>query len=120
MAAVPVLDPDHFSHMTGHDPALQGEILALFRGQAQLWRRLILPDAPVQTWRDAVHSLKGSARGLGLWRLAAACADAEDATRALTPDNRAIARELAAVQAALSEALDALPMLEAANDSGAR
>ena len=72
-----ILDTDHFRHMTGDDRALQQEIILLFRGQAQLWRRLIIPDAPVHTWRDAVHSLKGSARGLGLWRLAEACEAAE-------------------------------------------
>lgn len=111
-----VLDTDHFRHMTGDDPALQAEIVMLFRGQAQLWRRLIIPDAPVHTWRDAVHTLKGSARGLGLWRLADACERAELATQACAPDSRSIGRELAQVQAALIEALDALPALEAAND----
>src|SRR5262245_59178811 len=114
MAAI--LDTDHFRHMTGDDKALQAEIVALFRGQAQLWRRLIIPDAPVHTWRDAVHTLKGSARGLGLWRLAEACEAAENATKACAPDSRLIAQELSGVQGALAEALEALPALEAAND----
>lgn len=114
MAAI--LDVDHFQHMTGGDRALQAEIVVLFRGQAQIWRRLIIPDAPVHTWRDAVHTLKGSARGLGLWRLAEACETAEAATKACAPDSRLIAQELAVVQGALIEALDALPAMEAAND----
>lgn len=116
MSARLVLDLDHFRHMTGDDRALQAEIVALFRGQAQIWRRIIIADAPIHTWRDAVHTLKGSARGLGLWRLADACEAAEEATRACTPDSPVIGRELAQVQAALCDALDALPALEAAND----
>lgn len=116
MSARPVLDLDHFRHMTGDDRALQAEIVALFRGQAQIWRRIIIQDAPIHTWRDAVHTVKGSARGLGLWQLADACEAAEAATRACNPDSRVIGRELAQVQAALCEALDALPALEAAND----
>lgn len=111
-----ILDADHFRHMTGDDKALQAEIVALFRAQAQLWRRLIVPDAPMHTWRDALHTLKGSARGLGLWRLADACEGAERATEECGPDSRLISRELAHVQGALAEALDALPALEAAND----
>ncbi len=115
MAAI--LDTEHFRHMTGDDEALQAEIIMLFRGQAQLWRRLIIPDAPVHTWRDAVHTLKGSARGLGLWRLAEACEAAEAATKSCAPDSKVICRELAGVQAALADALAALPPgLEAAND----
>lgn len=114
MAAI--LDTEHFRHMTGGDAALQAEIVMLFRGQAELWQRLIIPDAPVHTWRDAVHTLKGSARGLGLWRLAEACEAAEAATKACAPDSRIIARELAVVQAALTDALEALPRQSAAND----
>lgn len=116
MPAAPILDIEHFRHMTGDDAGLQAEIVQLFRGQALLWRRLIVPDAPMHTWRDAVHTLKGSARGLGLWHLAEACEAAEEATRASHPDSKTINRELAFVQAALSDALDALPALEAAND----
>ncbi len=116
MAAALVLDIDHFRHMTGDDPALQAEIVALFRGQALLWRRLIIPDAPVHTWRDAVHTLKGSARGLGLWKLAEACEAAEAATRLSAPDAREIAAFLSEVQTALAEALRALPRMDAAND----
>lgn len=101
--------------MTGDDAALQAEIVLLFRGQAQLWRRLMIQDAPVHTWRDAVHTVKGSARGLGLWRLAEACDAAEEATRACGPDSRTIGQALAQVRAALDEALAALPEY-AAND----
>ncbi|MET0181758.1 MAG: Hpt domain-containing protein [Caulobacterales bacterium] len=116
MPAAQIYDADHFRHMTGDDIALQAEIIELFRGQALLWRQLIIPDAPVRTWRDAVHTLKGSARGLGLWQLAEACEAAEEATRVSHPDSKTINRELAYVQGALADALDALPAMLAAND----
>jgi HPt (histidine-containing phosphotransfer) domain-containing protein len=109
MSAQPIHDAAHFGEMTGDDPALQAEIVLLFRGQALLWRKLLSADAPVHTWRDAVHTLKGSARGLGLWRLASACETAEIVTRGCAPDAHEIAESLACVQLALDEALAALP-----------
>ena len=56
-------------------------------------------------WREAVHTLKGSARGIGLTALAAACEAAETAE-----DSEA---GLAAVRAALNEALGALEQFAA-------
>jgi HPt (histidine-containing phosphotransfer) domain-containing protein len=117
MNAALVLDNDHFRNMTGDDTALQAEIVALFRGQAPLWERLLTPDAPIHTWRDTLHTVKGSARGLGLWRLAEACEIAEIATQACAPDSRTIGHELARVRAALSEALTALPEFPANDEN---
>lgn len=115
MGAVAILDIEHFRNMTGDDTALQAEIIALFRGQAQIWRCLIMPSSPLQTWCDAVHTVKGSARSLGLWGLAEACERAEAAGKAGAPGSPAIAHAIAQVRAALDQALDALPNLEAAN-----
>ncbi|MBI1251589.1 MAG: hypothetical protein GC189_08970 [Alphaproteobacteria bacterium] len=116
MGARAILDRDHFGAMTGDDAALQAEIVALFRAQAELWMRLLVVDAPVQTWRDAAHTLKGSARGLGLWALADACERAEWLGRSGETDGREIAAGLAQARAALAEALAALPRPDAAND----
>lgn len=70
-----LLDRAHFNHMTGGDRALQVEILALFRVQAETWSGVAaLP------WREAAHTLKGSARGIGLFALADACEVAEQAS----------------------------------------
>lgn len=101
-------DRAHFALMTGDDPALQAEILAIFRVQAQLWRRLLIPDAPTVTWADAAHTAKGSARGLGLWRLAEACEHAERLGRGGAVEGRVVRAALERVQAALDEALAAL------------
>lgn len=91
-----VLDLAHFQHMTGGDVALQREVLELFRAQVETWRAGLAGG----DWRTAAHTLKGSARGIGLDRLAAACEAAEAAGDAETA--------LALVREALAEALAAL------------
>ena len=62
--AMLVLDRAHFDHMTGADRALQLEVLGLFRMQVEGWTRRVRRQRA--GWRDAVHTLKGSARGIGL------------------------------------------------------
>ena len=46
----------------GGDQQVVDEVLALFREQAALWVRLLDPSSGDGGWRDAVHTLKGSAR----------------------------------------------------------
>ncbi|MEZ5970201.1 MAG: Hpt domain-containing protein [Hyphomonadaceae bacterium] len=97
-----ILDRAHFDHMTGADRALQIEVLDLFRMQVEGWSAAM---AQSNGWREAVHTLKGSARGIGLNALAAACEAAETAE-----DSEA---GLAGVREALSEALGALEQFAA-------
>lgn len=99
-----VLDRAHFDHMTGADRALQHEVVGLFRTQAEGWASAC--DG-VGDWRAAVHTLKGSARGIGLMALAAACEAAEAA-----PEGESAAA-LARVRAALGEALTVLEQFAA-------
>jgi HPt (histidine-containing phosphotransfer) domain-containing protein len=61
----------------GGDMALVEEVLGLFREQAAMWVRLLDPAAEAEAWRDAAHTLKGSARGIGATALADACEAAE-------------------------------------------
>jgi HPt (histidine-containing phosphotransfer) domain-containing protein len=100
-----VLDRAHFDMMTGADRALQREVLGLFRMQVEGWSAAL---SGADGWRDAVHTMKGSARGIGLAALAAACEAAEHAAAAET------APALARVRAALAEALAALEQFAAA------
>ena len=58
------------------DMALVDEVLGLFREQVELWRPMIKPEAG-RAWGDAVHTLKGAARGIGAFALAEACDVAE-------------------------------------------
>lgn len=90
------LDRAHFSHMTGGDVPLQREILALFRGQVDGWMTLL---APGEHWRDAAHTVKGSARGIGLSALAEVC----EAVEAMSNDYEASA--IALLRAELEAAL---------------
>ena len=103
-----VFDRDHFAMMTADDSALQIELIGLFRAQAVLWRRLLIPDAPTHTWRDAAHSVKGTARGLGLWALAEACENAEALAHAGAIEGKWVSEQLMRVRARLEEALGAL------------
>ena len=99
-----VLDRAHFDHMTGADRVLQVEVVGLFRLQAEGWATAC--DG-ADDWRAAVHTIKGSARGIGLMALAAACEVAESAPAAES------ATALAGVRAALNEALAALDQFAA-------
>lgn len=97
-----VLDRVHFDHMTGADRALQVEVLGLFRMQVEGWSAAM---ASASGWREAVHTLKGSARGIGLNALAAACEAAETAEESEAA--------LASVRLALNEALSAMEQFAA-------
>lgn len=99
-----VLDRAHFDHMTGADRALQIEVLDLFRMQVDGWSSAFGGGAG---WRDSVHTMKGSARGIGLSALAAACEAAETA-----PETDTLAA-LGRVRAALQDALSALEQFAA-------
>jgi HPt (histidine-containing phosphotransfer) domain-containing protein len=73
------LDLDHLRRMTLDDQALEREVLGMFLKQAG---RLV--DAFAETPAEAsalAHTLKGSARAIGAFRLADSAAAVEDATR---------------------------------------
>jgi hypothetical protein len=57
------------------DAGVVEEVLNLFREQATIWSRMLEPGDP--GWRDAVHTLKGAARGIGANHLGDVCERAE-------------------------------------------
>jgi len=67
---------------TAGDQAVIDEVLDLFRQQVELWTPLL--DAKSDGWRDAAHTVKGAAAGIGADALARVCGEAE-----VTPDNLA-------------------------------
>jgi HPt (histidine-containing phosphotransfer) domain-containing protein len=75
------------------DAGLVEEVLNLFREQAAIWSRMLDPAS--EGWRDAVHTLKGAARGIGANALGEACERAENDGPGVLP----------AVHAALDAAL---------------
>ena len=67
-----------FAYLEGFAAGDQGvvdEVLALFREQANLWSTML--DATSEGWLDAVHTIKGAARGVGAFQLGDACEIAE-------------------------------------------
>jgi len=63
------------------------EVLALFLQQARRLKPSL--DAGDPGWRDAVHTLKGSARGIGAHALGEVCARAESEGEGALPAVRA-------------------------------
>lgn len=76
------VDFKYLEGYAGGDQQVVDEVLALFREQAAMWIRLLDPAAAHDAWRDAAHTLKGSALGVGAHDLAEACAAAEQAATA--------------------------------------
>jgi HPt (histidine-containing phosphotransfer) domain-containing protein len=79
------LDLVHLARQTLGDRALEREVLALFRIQAQsIYRQMA--EAPSSHRADLAHTLKGSARAVGAWQVAEraeACELANGATEKL-------------------------------------
>jgi HPt (histidine-containing phosphotransfer) domain-containing protein len=71
------LDLVHLSKYTLGDRGLEAELLGLFRAQAGVYVSRLETAATDKEWRDAAHSLKGSARGLGAWTLGDVAEEAE-------------------------------------------
>jgi HPt (histidine-containing phosphotransfer) domain-containing protein len=72
------IDRDHLRRMTFADPALEREVLGLFDRQAASMLDLI-PVAATGALPELAHAVKGSARGIGAWRVARAAAALETA-----------------------------------------
>ena len=69
-----------FSYLEGFaagDRGVVREVLALFLQQARAWRPGLDPGAA--GWRDLLHTIKGSARGIGANALGEVCAACEAA-----------------------------------------
>jgi HPt (histidine-containing phosphotransfer) domain-containing protein len=89
------IDLDHLSRMTLGERSLEREVLALFVRQADiLLQRMNAANPAVAA--AAAHTLKGSALGIGAWRVARAAEAAE----------RAGAVQLAGALDALRRAVD--------------
>jgi HPt (histidine-containing phosphotransfer) domain-containing protein len=73
------VDFAHLEQYAAHDAQVVAEVLELFRQQAALWSQLLGRD---DAWRDAVHTIKGAAAGVGAHDLVQACGHAETSGRA--------------------------------------
>jgi len=89
------IDLVHLSRMTLGDRGLEREVLALFDRQATVLVSR-MRSAPPGSVTAVAHTLKGSARGVGAWRVAAA-AEAVEVAAAGDGDLSAAITRLAAV-----------------------
>lgn len=78
-----VVDFQYLATYAGGDLSLVEEVLGLFQEQTRLWGPML--DGTSDGWRDAAHTLKGAARGIGANQLAAACEAAEAAGAGALP-----------------------------------
>ena len=99
------IDLGHLARMTLDDDGLQREVLAMFAAQAAgLIDRLAArpPDSA-----ELAHTLKGSARAIGAFRVA----DAAEWLETAMGDERDAAQALAALDAAVAEARSTIDRL---------
>lgn len=69
--------------MTGGDDAIGEEVLGLFVQQAAMWEPML--DVRDEGWRDAAHTIRGAAAGIGAGALAEACQAAEAVEKGEAP-----------------------------------
>ena len=95
------IDRAHLRQMTFSDAVLEREVLGLFDRQAASMLELI-PVAKPEALPALVHAVKGSARGIGAWRVARAAAALEADPQANTA---ALVAALAEARAAIAKIL---------------
>jgi HPt (histidine-containing phosphotransfer) domain-containing protein len=95
-----VIDLDHLARMTLGEASLEAEVLTLFDRQAAVLLAH-MRDAPPAAVAAFAHTLKGSARGIGAWRVAEAAAVVE--MNAVHPDADGAAQAAARLAAAVNE-----------------
>jgi HPt (histidine-containing phosphotransfer) domain-containing protein len=76
----PIIDDDHLGRMTLGDRSLEREVLEIFARQIAMILKRIAAVEPARA-AAAAHTLKGSARGVGAWRVAQAAERLERAAR---------------------------------------
>jgi HPt (histidine-containing phosphotransfer) domain-containing protein len=84
------VDLVHLSRYTLGERALEREVLELFCTQSLVYLERLRDARSDKDWKDAAHSLKGSASAIGAWRAAEAAQRAE----ALSGETLIAARDL--------------------------
>jgi len=73
----PILDRDHLGQYTAGDAQLETELFSLLSGQIEACLTRLQHSKSEQDWSEAMHTLKGAARGVGAMELGQACENAE-------------------------------------------
>jgi len=72
-----VVDFAYLEGFAAGDETVVDEVLELFREQSVIWGAMLAPEH--EGWRDAVHTIKGAARGVGAFQLGDVCQACEGA-----------------------------------------
>ncbi|MHA1522875.1 MAG: Hpt domain-containing protein [Alphaproteobacteria bacterium] len=78
----PAVDFDHLQRFTMGNRELECEVLNLFRTQSKLLLEKLHNASDDRAWLEAAHTMKGSAAGIGAWRVQEAAAKVEKLDRA--------------------------------------
>jgi len=97
----PAVDIAHLARMTLGEAELKREVLALFDQQAEMLLARMASEAP-RVVGALAHTLAGSARGIGAWKVAEAAAAVERAASA--PGAVALTGVMDQLAAAVAEA----------------
>jgi HPt (histidine-containing phosphotransfer) domain-containing protein len=95
----PPIDMEHLAHMTLGERSLEIEVLRLFDLQAELLLARMREVGP-EGIATLAHTLSGSAKSIGAWRVATAAEAAESAAKESAPLDPAIAGLAACVDEA--------------------
>lgn len=101
------IDLVHLAKQTLGDRALEREILDLFRTQVRAVLSRLAEAAEVEARHDLAHTLKGSARAVGAWKVAAEAEGCEQHA-----EDGDWASHLNALQRSVDEALGAIESLK--------
>jgi HPt (histidine-containing phosphotransfer) domain-containing protein len=71
------VDLVHLSRYTLGDSNLEREVLQLFQAQARIYLDRLEQAADPESWKQAAHTIKGSAKGIGAWAVAWSAENAE-------------------------------------------
>ncbi len=99
------VDMVHLSRQSLGDRALENEILSLFQSQSALYLDRLLNAKSADERRMASHTILGSARGIGAWRVAEEAQRIELAA-GVGPDCSRLKEAVEAANAYISEMMD--------------
>ena len=68
--AMDAVDRAYLARFTLGNAALEREVLELFAAQVPVYLQRLREASCIKAWREATHTIKGSASAIGAWRLA--------------------------------------------------
>ena len=96
------VDLVHLSRYTLGERELEREVLELFCSQSLIYIERLRQARSDKDWKDAAHTLKGSASAIGAWRAAAAAESAEALSGEALSQGRAL--RLGEIESSVREA----------------